>query len=206
MIKKILSAAFITALSSQAHAACFQDDTFNTTCSPATQYEIEIQQVELCRSSSCANPVIVSSSAASFDISAAGVGAAVGEYADLDDVPAGVYTHVRTTISPSITFSADAEGFCTTAVNGSVTTYNTTTVPASELSSNSSFNISWNSGNTAFEHLHELSTSVAISKAGSLPQIQVDFATQEAALCIGPSGSANLFAGVPDISIRVIAN
>ena len=84
------------------------------------------------------NPVIVSPSAASFDISAAGVGAAVGEYADLDDVRG--FTPMCARLFHHHYFSADAAGFAQQR-KWSVTSYNTTTVPA-VVPSNSSFNIS----------------------------------------------------------------
>lgn len=208
MSKKLAYVGLFTGLfslaSSSAWAACFQD-AVATSCHPATQYEIEIQSVELCKSSGCSDPVVVASSSETFDISSVGVGAAVGNYADLDDVPAGVYTHVRTTISPSITFSADAAGNCAAGRSGFTEVYDNTEVTDAELTSNSGFGIQWNTGDTAFEHLYELSNPVAISKAGSLPQIQVDFATQEAALCIGtPSGL--MYPGIPEINIQVLAN
>ena len=211
MLKRVFLAGAFCLISSTSWAACFQDGTFTTSCHPATQYEVEIQKVELCKSATCTNAVTVASSTASFDIGSVGAGAAVGNYANLDSVPAGVYTHVRTTISPTITFTASAStatpaGNCTSGRTNFAETYDTTEVTSAELTSNSSFGISWNSGNTAFEHLYELTTAVAISKSGSLPQIQVDFATQQAALCIGPAGSANMYPGIPDIDIRVFNN
>lgn len=206
MIKKLFLASAICFISSQAWSACFTDNDFATSCSPATEYLVKLQKVELCKDENCNSSVTVASSSASFDISSVTAGAAVGSYADLDDVPAGIYTHVRTTISPEITFSAVAEGNCTSGRDSFTEVYDNTEVTATELSNNSGFGISWNSANDAFIHLYKLPVAVAISKSGSLPQIQVDFATQEAALCIGPSGSANMYPGIPDISIRVFNN
>lgn len=211
MYRKLASVSLLTGLfsvlASAAWSACFQDDSYATTCHPATQYEIQIQQVEFCKSSACSDPFLVASTSQTFDISSVGVGAAVGNYANLDNVPAGIYTHVRSTISPSITFSAAAAGNCASGRTGYTEIYNpTTSAPDSELATNSGFGITWNSDDTAFEHLHELTTAVAISKAGSLPQIQIDFATQEAALCLGPAGLGNMYPGIPEINIKVLAN
>ena len=201
MLKKILLAGAFSLLSSGAMAACFVQTA--TTCHPASKYEVEIQKVELCKTSGCSDPVTVASSVQSFDIAAAGVGAAVGEYADLDDVPAGVYTHVRTTIDNELTYSAAAVTGCTTAVTNSSHTYTSSVSFDATLNNNvGTFGITWNTGNTAFEHTHELSTPLAISKAGSLPQVQVDFATQEAALCVG----GTFYPGIPEITITVIDN
>ena len=206
MLKKFFIAGAFCLISSSAWAACFVDGALTTTCHPATKYEVEIQKVELCSAASCANAVVVASSTASFDIGSVGVGAAVGNYANLDGVPAGVYTHVRTTISPSITFTTAAAGNCPSGRNNFTEAYDNTEVTAAELSSNSEFGVSWNTGATAFEHLYELSTAVAISKAGSLPQIQVDFATTQAALCLGPPGLGVMYPGVPDIDIKIFNN
>ncbi|MGC6411695.1 MAG: hypothetical protein ACON4F_02565 [Candidatus Puniceispirillaceae bacterium] len=201
MLKKILLIGAFSLISTGAMAACFVQTA--TTCHPASKYEVEIQKVELCTTSSCSNPVVVASSVQSFDIAAAGVGAAVGEYASLDDVPAGIYTHVRTTIDNELTYSAAAVTGCTTAVTDANHTYTSNaTFDATLANNNSTFGITWNTGNTAFEHVHELSTPLAISKAGSLPQVQVDFATQEAALCVG----GTFYPGIPEITISVIAN
>ncbi len=208
MLKRLVIIGLFGLLSSSAFAACFQDATLTSTCVPATKYEIEIRKVELCTSASCSNPIVIAETVSTFDIASVNAGAAVGAYADLDDVAAGIYTHVRTTLSPTISFSADADtslpGNCANGASNSSTTYNTTTVTAAELSANSGFGISWNSGN--FEHLYALTNSIAISKAGALPQIQVDFATQDAALCLSSGGTGQLYPGIPEIDIKIFEN
>ena len=199
-------AAFLSLASSTAFAACFQDDTYTTTCHPATSYELTIQKVELCKDSSCSDTVTVASSTQSFDIGSVGAGAAVGNYADLDTVPAGVYSHVRTTISPNIDLVAPAAGLCPALTSSFSYTNSAGSVPQAELTANADFPIEWNG--SVLEHTYELSRNVVISKSASLPQIQVDFSTSTAALCLDiPSPGSPIFvAGVPDISIRIFDN
>lgn len=211
MLRRLVITGLFGLLSSSAFAACFQDGDSNitSTCVPATKYEVQIRKVELCTSAACSNPVVVAETVSTFDIASVSAGAAVGAYADLDDVAAGIYTHVRTTLSPTISFSTDADsslpGNCASGTSDNSTTYNTTTVTVAELSANSDFGISWNSDGN-FEHLYPLTNSIAISKAGALPQIQVDFATQDAGLCLSGYGAANLFPGIPEIDIRIFEN
>ena len=69
----------------------------------ATTYNVSVQQVELCRSAACADPVPLGDGALSFDIAGVGVGAAVGAYADTATLATGdVFTHVRVSLSRTI--------------------------------------------------------------------------------------------------------
>lgn len=204
MLKKLSIASLLCLSASFAHAECF-DGAGGQVCGPVTEYEITINQVELCKSNSCASPVIVSSTASSFDIAAASAGAAVGNYADLDDVAAGIYTHVRTTISPTIDFVAPALSPCgAVPASNPAITISSSVISTSELNNNPQFNLSWNSGETAFVHLIELDQPVVISKAGSLPQVQIDFSTANAHYC--STGTSTSLPGVPYVEVTVIPN
>ena len=201
MLKKLSIASLLCMAASFAHAECFQTSNAEQ-CGPASEYQITIEQVELCKSASCSNSVIVSSTSASFDIAASSAGAAVGNYADLDDVAAGIYTHVKTTITPSITYAAPAiSGECS-AVTSTTVPITTAVASVSDLASNSSFNLSWEGGDLV--HSIELAQPVVISKAGSLPQVQIDFSTANAHYCLTATDTS--FPGVPYVSVKVIPN
>ena len=174
----------------------------SNTCGAATSYEITIEKVEFCKSSSCANAVVVASSSSEFDIAASSAGAAVGNYADLDGVAAGVYTHVRTTIDGSISYGAPATGACSAVSAG--TSQDVTTITgistALQSSANSDFNLSVSGSDLI--HLYELNRALTISKAGSLPQVQIDFSTADGHICLGGVS----YPGVPYVSIKVFDN
>ena len=201
MLKKLLIVSLLSMSASFAHAKCF-NGTAAHVCGPASEYSITIDQVELCKSSSCSDSVIVSSTSASFDIAASTAGGAVGNYADLDDVAAGIYTHVKTTIAPSITYAAPAIAGECGAVSSTTVPITTSILSVSDLSSNSDFNLSWESGDLV--HRMELDQPVVISKAGSLPQVQIDFSTAHAHYCVtGPDVSSP---GAPYVTIKVLPN
>ena len=201
MLKKLLIVSLLSMSASFAHAKCF-NGTAAHVCGPASEYSITIDQVELCKSASCGASVIVSSTSASFNIAASTAGGAVGNYADLDDVAAGIYTHVKTTIAPSITYAAPAiSGECS-AVTSTTVPITTSILSVSDLSSNTDFNLSWESGDLV--HTLELDQPVVISKAGSLPQVQIDFSTAHAHYCLTATDSS--FPGAPYVTIKVLPN
>ena len=201
MLKKLLIVSLLSMSASFAHAKCF-NGTAAHVCGPASEYSITIDQVELCKSASCSASVIVSSTSASFDIAASSAGGAVGNYAGLDDVAAGIYTHVKTTIAPSITYAAPAISGEFSAVPSTTVPITTSILSVSDLSSNTDFNLSWESGDLV--HTLELDQPVVISKAGSLPQVQIDFSTAHAHYCLTATDSS--FPGAPYVTIKVLPN
>lgn len=73
----------------------------------ATRYDVIVTKVELCTDSSCSSALTVGSGSKTFDIASAGVGAQVGSYASLRNLPTGTtFTHVRVTIDPKIVATA----------------------------------------------------------------------------------------------------
>lgn len=204
MFKVYLMIAAILVSATSARAACL--DLGTATCEPATSYEITIDKVEFCKSASCASPFVVSSSSEDFDISSASAGGAVGNYADLDAVPAGVYTHIRTTIDGQITFSGPAVttggNNCSAQTNASTLVATAAINGALSLSANDAFNLSVDVANQKLIHDYELSNPIAISKSGSLPQVQIDFSTSDGHLCDGTTS----YPGVPFVDIKVINN
>ena len=198
MFRKFFFIASIILVSNSVNAECI--NLGSNTCVAATSYEIEIEKVEFCKSSACASPYVVSSTSADFDISSATAGGAVGNYANLDSVPAGVYTHVRTTIDGTIVYSAPATGSCSQQTN---TSHDVTTIPniALALGANPDFNLSLG-GSSDLLHLYELSRPLIITKAGSLPQVQIDFSTADGHICDGTTS----YPGVPYVNIQVFNN
>ena len=198
MFRKFFFIASIILVSHSVNAECI--NLGSNTCVAATSYEIEIEKVEFCKSSACASPYVVSSTSADFDISSATAGGAVGNYANLDSVPAGVYTHVRTTIDGTIVYSAPATGSCSQQTN---TSHDVTTIPniAVALGANPDFNLSLG-GSSDLLHLYELSRPLIITKAGSLPQVQIDFSTADGHICDGTTS----YPGVPYVNIQVFNN
>lgn len=198
MFRKFFFIAVIILVPYSVNAECI--NLGSNTCVAATSYEIEIEKVEFCKSSACASPYVVSSTSADFDISSATAGGAVGNYANLDSVPAGVYTHVRTTIDGTIVYSAPATGSCSQQTN---TSHDVTTIPniAVALGSNPDFNLSLG-GSSDLLHLYELSRPLIITKAGSLPQVQIDFSTADGHICDGTTS----YPGVPYVDIQVFNN
>ena len=204
MLKFLLTLTGFIFFSASAQA-CF-DGAGAQSCGAATEYIIKIHKVEFCQSVSCANAVTVADSESTFDIAGATAGAAVGEYADLDDVPAGIYTHIRTTIDPEIEMTAGNVGSC--AGRNFTHTYSNSgllAVTNTEFSNNSNYYLSWNTAGDRFIHIYPLDTPVAISKAASLPQVQIDFSTSEAAYCV-ESSPFPLIPGPPLVNITVIDN
>jgi hypothetical protein len=77
----------------------------------ATTYEVTVQKIELCASGSsidgtgasapvCVDPYVVGTTTSSFDIASALAGGALGNYANINTLPAGkTYTHIRLTLS-----------------------------------------------------------------------------------------------------------
>ena len=199
---RYIFAALVVAISYvPAYANCPTIDGTET-CGPATTYQITVEKVEFCTSSACANPVTVASSTTSFNIASAAAGAAVGEYANLDSVDAGIYTHVRTTLSPNVSYLAPVEGGCS-AVTSS-TPVSVATIPnlavLLQASQNEDFNLAYDGTNLI--HRFELSSPIAISKAGSLPQVQIDFSTSNAHICHGGVS----YPGIPFVDIQVFDN
>jgi hypothetical protein len=199
MLKRIFAIIAMTLPFSGASAECI--NLGSATCTNATSYEITIEQVEFCKSSACTSPYVVASSSEDFDISSATAGGAVGNYADLDDVPAGIYTHVRTTIDGVVTYSAPATGSCSAQTNTSMNVTSITGISAALSNSlNDHFNLSVSGSDLV--HIYELNAPLAISKAGALPQVQIDFSTADGHLC---NGSTSL-PGVPYVEIKVFNN
>jgi len=204
MFKVFLMIAALLFSATSAKADCLNLGT--ATCEPATSYEITIDKVEFCKSVSCSSPYVVSSSSEDFDISSASAGGAVGNYADLDAVPAGVYTHIRTTIEVQITFSGPAVttggNNCSAKTNENTPVATAAISGALGLSANDAFNLSVDIANQKLIHKFELSDPIAISKSGSLPQVQIDFSTSHGHLCNGTTS----YPGVPFVNIKVIKN
>lgn len=172
----------------------------SNTCGPATSYEIKIKKVEFCKSSACSSSFVVSSSSADFDISDAAAGGAVGNYADLDSVPAGIYTHVQTTIDGNITYSAPILNTCSAQTNASLNVVTGIGGIGSALSSDPDFNLTISGSD--LNHLYELSRPLIITKAGSLPQVQIDFSTADGHIC----NSGASYPGIPYVDIQVFNN
>ena len=197
MVRYFLTLGVFLLAPTFAQATCLD----GAACSAATSYEITINQVEFCKSSACTDTVIVASSSTAFDIADAAVGAAVGNYADLDDVAAGVYTHVKTTIDGEISVLAPAAGACAARTSAAAQDVAITAIQtALNLPANSALGLEVSGGNLI--HTYELSTPLTISKAGSLPQVQIDFSTANGHLCF----SSTSYPGVPSVSIRVFEN
>jgi len=203
MVKHIILALALMFFAHAAKAECVTIDSTER-CGPATTYEITVEKVEFCKTQSCSSPVVVASATTAFNIASAAAGAAVGNYADLDGVEAGIYTHIRTTLSPNVRFAGPAiTGASCSAVTTPVTASvapipNIANVLQSNL--NEDFNLSVVSGKLV--HELELDTPIAISKSGSLPQVQIDFSTADAHLCYG----GNSLPGVPFVSVKVFNN
>lgn len=200
MLRYFIALGAFFASASVAQAECIT--VSGASCGPASSYEITIDKVEFCKSAACSSPVVVASTSTEFDIADASAGGAVGNYADLDDVAAGVYTHIRTTIDGTITYAAAATGSCSAVPAGTSTAVTGITGLGAALaaSANTDFNLSLSSPNLI--HTYELSTPLTISKAASLPQVQIDFATADGHLCIGSAS----YPGVPFVDITVINN
>ena len=199
MFKKYLVAIALIFPAAQASAECVT--ITGAACGPATSYEITVEQVEFCQSAACTSPYVVASSSAEFDIASSAAGGAVGNYADLDEVPAGVYTHVRTTIDGSITYSAPATTSCSAQTNQTLDVTTITGIgTALGDSANAAFNLSVSG--TDLIHEYELSRPLAISKSGSLPQVQIDFSTADGHLYIGSTS----YPGVPFVEIQIVDN
>lgn len=212
-MKPYLVLFLATLVSKVSYGACFSvTGVTGTACGAATQYEVSVQAMELCTGSSsgsCTGAATVASTAASFDIASATAGAAVGSYADLNTVTAGDYTHLRTTLSPTIVFSASATSGCSAvSTDTSVTlTANVTgaaggSVVAGDLSAEDLY---WSDGSsTSLYHVVALSDTLAISPTKPLPQIAVDFSTANAHLCVNTSGSTYLsYPGPPVMTVTV---
>ena len=119
-MKKIL---FIFALfySNASFAACFAVTGATTDCAQATEYQVSVSKVELCADAACTSAVTVADTTASFDIATAAVGAQVGAYANLNTVPVGTYTHIRSAVSSTITYAGDATANCTAKTSTTAT-------------------------------------------------------------------------------------
>lgn len=204
MVKYMISLGFIIFSSNLAGAACLDVTGYSPTCGPASSYEITINEVAFCKSELCPSPVIVTSVSKEFDIADSAAGSAVGSYADLDNVDAGVYTHIRTKISPSITYSApEIVGVCADQTNTTRALSDITGLASMLTTSPNDTNFGLTYDGTNLIHIYELSAPLAISKAASLPQVQIDFATSEGYLCLD---SSNMYPGAPNVSIKVINN
>ena len=201
MFRYIFAALAVAVSTAPAYANCPTIDTTER-CGPATTYQITIEKVEFCTSGDCSTAVTVASASTPFNIASAAAGAAVGEYANLDSVDAGIYTHVRTTLSPNVSYLAPAVTGCSAVTDS-------TPVPVSNIpnlanllqaQANSAFYLGFDGTNLI--HKFELSSPIVISKAGSLPQVQIDFSTENAHICYG----GNSYPGIPFVDIQVFNN
>ena len=203
MVKHIILALVVMFFAHAAKAECVYFDGTER-CGPATTYEITVEKVEFCKSQTCSSSVVVASATTAFNIASAAAGAAVGNYADLDGVEAGIYTHIKTTLSPSIRVqgSAIAGTSCSTMPNPVTASVASITGIANtlQLTQNDDFNLGLVSGKLV--HQMKLDAPIAISKSGSLPQVQIDFSTADAHLCYG----GNSLPGVPFVSVKVFNN
>ncbi len=92
----------------------------------ATQYFVEVQQVEKCSSSACTSPFVLGSTTQSFDIASASVGAQIGSYASTDGMPVGrTFTHIRLTMSRTIRVVGSATGGALAGITASTCTTDT---------------------------------------------------------------------------------
>jgi len=116
------------------------------------------------------------------------------------------YKHRRSSVGleamgKTFTVLAPAAGACAartlaTAQDVAITAIQT----ALALPANSALGLAVSGGNLI--HTYELSTPLTISKAGSLPQVQIDFSTANGHQCV----SSVSYPGVPSVSIRVFEN
>jgi hypothetical protein len=89
----------------------------------ADSYIINVEQVEICRSSACSDPYLIGSGGKSFDIGSGAAGANVGSYVDISGIPLfQTWTHVRVTMNTTFTISGagtddGANNCCTNAGN-----------------------------------------------------------------------------------------
>ena len=86
----------------------------------ASEYQVTVKRVDLCTDSACSTFVTIGSGNKVFDIASVAAGAAVGSYADVGGLAAGItYTHVRAYVDETITMtgggvSDDADVTCYT--------------------------------------------------------------------------------------------
>ncbi|MBL6847347.1 hypothetical protein N9Z35_01785 [Alphaproteobacteria bacterium] len=201
MMKYLITVIFIF-LTNYANAGCYSVTGQTTVCGPATQYEVSVSKVELCTESTCGTAVTVADTAAVFDIAAASAGAAVGSYADLNGVTPGTYTHIRSTVSSTIKYTAVAKSPCSAvSANTSFTLTRAKGVVNGDLSAE---NLAWAVNDVSFYHTVALSAPLLISSTAPLPQIKIDFSTLNAHLCI--SGSSASYPGPPVMTVTVNNN
>ena len=68
----------------------------------ATEYEVTMKKVELCKDATCTSSILVGERDMKADIAAADAGATVANFAPTTGIPSGTYTHIRITISRAI--------------------------------------------------------------------------------------------------------
>jgi hypothetical protein len=199
-----LLALFFVFIPSQAMAVCLTISGATTDCAAANEYNVSVQKVELCSDSSCTTSVTLGDTTQTFDIASASAGAAVGNYADLTGLTSGTYTHLRSTVSSTISFTGVATTSCSavTSTQSTQLTTSHTSAATLALSANSALNLSWATANSTYYHLVALSKALVISPTTPLPQIQIDFSTTNGHLCVGGTS----YPGVPMMTVTVIDN
>lgn len=195
MTRNLLALGLLALFSGAAGAVC-PGLGVGATCSAATRYDVNVQEVALCQDSACASSSVVGSGAKTFDIASAAVGTAIGSYAKVDALPVGVYSHIRVVISRTFTISGAG---CTGPSGLSQSVPNGAPVDAITVANLSG--ISWNDPavKTQIKIIQPLPTALAISKAGSRPAVTVKFATQDGILCAGGAP----YPGIPDVTLAV---
>ena len=195
---------FLFFLPSKVMAICLTVTGATTDCAEADEYNVSVQEVELCTDSSCGTTVTLANTTKTFDIASAAAGAAVGSYADLTGITAGTYSHLRSTVSSTISFTGAASSNCAAVTSTQSTQITTSHAPAATLAlaANSALNLSWATPNSTFYHLVELSNPLVISATTPLPQVQIDFSTTNGHLCVNSAS----FPGVPMMTVTVFDN
>ena len=197
-MKKIL---FIFALfySNASFAACFAVTGATTDCAQATDYQVSVSKVELCADAACTSAVTVADTTASFDIATVAVGAQVGAYANLNTVPVGTYTHIRSTVSSTITYAGDATANCTAKTSTTATLTSSGGVVNADLAA---ADLQWAVIDQSLYHLVALSAPLTISKTSFPPQVSIDFSTADGHLCVNGAS----FPGPPVMAVTVTPN
>lgn len=153
------------------------------TCGAATKYDVRLLEAALCQDAACATGYVVGSASKSFDIASATVGSALGSYAKLDSLPAGVFTYIKVVIDRTFGITGTAAGCAAQTASSPISVPNG--IPIDGL--NGMPGMSWNDPATKaqIKIIQVLPTPLVISKAGSRPTITVKFDTQEGLMCVG---------------------
>jgi hypothetical protein len=192
---------------SSAYAACPLSIP-GAECGPATRYDVSVASVALCTEATCASPVTVGSGARVFDIASAAVGSAVGSYANMDNLSAGSYTHVQTTVSRTFTVTGAAIIAAGVGANCPAQTAQALSVPNNNPGGLDALmaaaGITWADppAKTQLKIITALGSPLTLSKTSLAPSVSVKFGTQKGLMCIG----VDSFPSPPDVNVSVAVN